>query len=257
MPFTFAHPAAILPLRRFRFLQTVPLVIGSMVPDTPYFLPARFARTFVETHSFYSSFTVDLPLGLALLILTLFLREPLTILLGARARWLCLRSIDRFYEQPLHWPMALFSLLVGTWTHLAWDSVTHETGWTAARVPALSAPISVFGWDTPMAHLLQYLSSVVGLVLLAVWFRGLLKGFPRMVSADQSRPRARWALLIAIAVISLSIGVSRALLEWHATGYYHLEFLLLTRTIGWFMALYLAAGFVVSLSEPPEPAPAS
>ena len=51
MPFTFAHPAAILPLRRSRFLQTVPLIIGSMVPDAPYFFPWGVAKYFYETHT--------------------------------------------------------------------------------------------------------------------------------------------------------------------------------------------------------------
>jgi hypothetical protein len=257
MPFTFAHPAAILPLRRSRFLQTVPLIIGSMVPDAPYFFPWRIARYFVETHTVYSSFAVDVPLGMAFLIATLFLKEPLTSLLGARARWICLRSIERFHARPLHWPIALFSILVGAWTHIAWDSITHQTGWTAERVAALSAPVSIFGWDTETSHLLQYLSSIFGLVVLALWFRGLLKRVPAAVVADQSRPRASWLLLGLIALASLLIGISRAFLTWHAGAYYHLGYLLLTRTISWFAVLYLAAGIIVLFNRRPVPEPAS
>ncbi|MGH8296134.1 MAG: DUF4184 family protein, partial [Steroidobacteraceae bacterium] len=44
MPFTLAHPAAVLPLRRAPLLRTVPLIIGSMTPDVPYFLPWRIAK---------------------------------------------------------------------------------------------------------------------------------------------------------------------------------------------------------------------
>ena len=259
MPFTFAHPAAILPLRRFRFLQTVPLIIGSLVPDVPYYFPARITnRIFLETHTLYASFSVCLPLGMALLILTLLLREPLTVLLGARARWICLRSIERFTERPLHWPIALLSILIGTWTHIAWDSFTHQTGWTTTRVAALSAPISVFGWDTEIAHFLQYISSVFGLVVLAIWFRRLVVRVPAAVIEDQSRPRASWLVLAMITLASMLIGVSRAYLAWHAAGsYYHLGYLLLTRTIGWFAVLYLAAGVVTLLSRRLEPAPAA
>ncbi len=195
MPFTFAHPAAILPLRRSRFLQTVPLIIGSMVPDAPYFFPWGVAKYFYETHTLVSSFLVDVPLGMAFLMATLLLKEPLTILLGARARYTCLRSIERFYERPLHWPIALFSILIGAWTHIAWDSVTHQSGWTAERVAALSAPVSIFGWDTETSHLLQYLSSIFGLVVLALWFRSLVNRVPRSVAADPSRPGAQWWLL--------------------------------------------------------------
>lgn len=251
MPFTFAHPAAILPLRRSRFLQTVPLIIGSVVPDAPYFFPYRFAKYFSETHTLSSSFLVDVPLGMAILIATLLLKEPLTVLLGAGVRYTCLRSIERFYERPLHWPIALFSILIGTWTHLAWDSVTHQSGWTAERVAALSAPVSIFGWDTETSHLLQYLSSIFGLMVLALWFRSLLNRAPRNVATDQSRPGARWWLLALIAVTSLTIGVSRVWLAWEVGGssYYRLAYLLLTRSIGWFVALYLVAGIIVMLSR--------
>lgn len=257
MPFTFAHPAAILPLRRSRFLQTVPLIIGSLVPDLPYFLPTRIGRAaFPDTHTLYGSFSTDLPLGMTLLVLTLLLREPLTVLLGARVRWICLRSIERFNERPLHWPIALLSILVGSWTHIAWDSFTHQTGWTATRVAALSAPITLFGWDTATSHLLQYVSSVFGLVMLAIWFRRLVARVPAAVAEAQSRPRARWLVLVMISFASLLIGVSRAYLAWHTGSYYHLGYLLLTRTIGWFAVLYLAAGLVALVSRRLEPAPA-
>lgn len=256
MPFTFAHPAAILPLRRSRFLQTVPLIIGSMVPDAPYFFPWRAARYLLETHTLSSSFLVDVPLGMAFLIATLLLKEPLTILLGARARYTCLRSIERFQERPLHWPIALFSILIGAWTHIAWDSITHQTGWTAERVAALSAPVSIFGWDTETSHLLQYLSSVFGLVVLALWFISLMKRVPDGVAADPGRPGAQWWLLALIAVASLVIGGSRAWLAWQtgaAVTYYRVAYLLLTRTIGWFVALYLVAGILVMLSRRRRP----
>jgi Domain of unknown function (DUF4184) len=254
MPFTFAHPAAILPLRRSRFLQTVPLVIGSLVPDVPYFFPNRLGRVFPDTHTLYGSFAVCLPLGVALLILVLLLREPLTILLGARARWICLRSIERFMARPLHWPIALSSILIGSWTHIVWDSFTHQTGWTTARVAALSAPISLFGWDTATSHLLQYVSSVFGLVVVAIWFRGLLMRVPASVSEDQARPRPRWLALTMISCIALLIGVGRAIVAWHAgSSYYHLGYLLLTRSIGWFLVLYLIVGVLTLLGPGRSP----
>jgi len=256
MPFTFAHPAAILPLRRSRFLQTVPLIIGSLVPDVPYFFPSRIGRALPDTHTLYGSFSICVPLGMALLVLTLILKEPLTVLLGARARWVCLRSIERFNARPLRWPIAVFSILIGSWTHIAWDSITHQTGWTAARVAALSAPVSIFGWDTETSHLLQYVSSVFGLVVLAVWFWTLVRRVPEARIADQAQQRARWLVLAMIVFASLLIGISRAFLAWHTGSYYRLGYLLLTRTIGWFAVLYLAAGLVALVSRRLEPEPA-
>jgi Domain of unknown function (DUF4184) len=256
MPFTLAHPAAVLPLRRLKYLQTVPLVIGSVAPDLPYFVPDRWSPTaFAETHTLYGTFSVCLPLGMSVLIAILLLREPLTVLLGPRERWLCLHSLERFLAQPLHWPLAMLSILLGSWTHLAWDSFTHENGWTAARVEALSAPISLFGWDTETTHVLQYLSSLFGLVVLFWWLRQLWLRVPKSVVADPARPRASWLILLVVAFFSLFIGVSRAVLAWNAAGYYHLGYLLLTRTLGWFALSYLTAGLVTLLSRRLEPEP--
>ena len=90
MPFTLAHPAAVLPLRGIRFLRMAPLVIGAVTPDVPYYLPlgpsGRPLRLGLDTHSLGSAFTFDLALGMALLALAVLLREPLTALLPALTR---------------------------------------------------------------------------------------------------------------------------------------------------------------------------
>ena len=48
MPFTLSHPAAVIPLRRWGIFSA--LIIGSIMPDSVYFLPFmdehdRFAHT--------------------------------------------------------------------------------------------------------------------------------------------------------------------------------------------------------------------
>src|SRR5205807_2323479 len=85
MPFTLAHPAAILPLRGLRYLRTAPLIIGAMIPDLPYYVPARFGHFGPETHSVTGSFTTCMVLGYATLGCVFLLRRPLTALLSPRA----------------------------------------------------------------------------------------------------------------------------------------------------------------------------
>ncbi|GAA0250852.1 hypothetical protein GCM10010492_58880 [Saccharothrix mutabilis subsp. mutabilis] len=63
MPFTFAHPAAVLPLRR-RLWSPGP-VTGSVAPDLAYHLPVPGGADL--THSVLGVVGVDLLLGLALL----------------------------------------------------------------------------------------------------------------------------------------------------------------------------------------------
>jgi hypothetical protein len=255
MPFTLAHPAAILPLRRFSFLQTVPLIIGSLVPDLGYFLPQRLYPLFADSHSAVGLFICDLPVGMALLVLTLLLRDPLTALLSARARFVCYRSIERFTERPLHWPIAILSLLVGAWTHLAWDSFTHAGGWTTLRVAALSAPVSVLGWNTELTRLLQYMSSLFGLVVLTVWFMRLVRAAPTRLCNDTGREGAQWFLLCLICIAALAIGSTRALMLWHQGSWYRLTFLMLTRVISWFALLYFTAGIAVMINRRMVPEP--
>ena len=256
MPFTFAHPAAVLPLRRLRYLQTVPLVIGSMVPDVPYFFPERVGRLFPDTHTLSGSFWVCLPTGMVLLIAILLLRDPLTILLGPRLRYLCLRSIDRYLESPLHWPAAILSVLVGSWTHLAWDSFTHSGGWTTLRVAALTAPVSIFGWQTELNHLLQYVSSAFGLAVLALWLSRMLPRVPPAVVLDPSQPRARWLVLGTILTVAVAFGLWRCVWMYYRSEYYHMGFIFLTRSIGSFAAMYLVTGMLVVLGRRLELEPA-
>jgi hypothetical protein len=257
MPFTFAHPAAVLPLRRFRYLQTVPLIIGSLVPDVPYYFPQRFGQMLAETHTLHGSFAVDVPMGMILLVATLLLKEPLAVLLPGRARALFLRSLERFSAQPFPWLIAALSILIGAWTHIAWDSFTHPGGWTTARVAALRAPISLFGWDTKLTHLLQYLSSIFGLAVLAYWFRSLLSRTPEPADPDPLRPRTRWLTLGLISITAIVVGGLHAYHHWDMVSYYRLTYLLLTRVIAWFGALYLAVGLAVSFNKRAVPEPAN
>ena len=72
MPFPTAHPAAVLPLRRYcpRLFNFPALIIGSLVPDLGYPL-ARFYRQFGDTsHTFYGSFVFCLPAGLLATLLS-------------------------------------------------------------------------------------------------------------------------------------------------------------------------------------------
>jgi|SRR5579872_971376 len=255
MPFTFAHPAAVVPLRRLRFLQTIPLIVGSMMPDVPYFLPPSLGKALPETHTLYGSLVTCLPLGMAFLVAVLLLREPLTVLLSSNARWLCVRSIERFEGRPMRWPIALLSVLIGTWTHIAWDSFTHSGGWTAQRVWVLNMSVSLFGlWEVQICHLLQYISTIFGLLVLIMWLRRQLAEAPG-ASRDFGRGAARWGLLAGIGLAAVAVGVFQAVMLWDSASWYRLGFLLSTRIVGWFILMYLAAGLFVTLNRGSVPEP--
>jgi hypothetical protein len=257
MPFTFAHPAAILPLRRFKFLYTVPLVIGSVAPDLPYYIPARFNRLMLDTHTALGTLYLDLPIGFAVLLIGFLLRGPLTALMTPRARALCLQSLERFKNEPRHWLLSLLAIYVGAWTHLAWDSFTHDSGWMVKRVAALSAPITIGDYTGTMCHVLQYVSSVAGLVILAIWYFRLPIPTGESANASAVSPVGRALLLLLVSVAAAAIGgyiAAHAALNGHSN--YHVIYLLLTRSIAWFGMLYLVAGLFVTVNRrKPEPIP--
>jgi hypothetical protein len=250
MPFTLAHPAAILPLRGLRYLRTAPLILGAMIPDLPYYLPGGH-RLMPDTHSFVGSFTIDLLLGYAGLVTVFVLRVPLTVLLPARARWLCLNALAPF-RRTHEWAFAPVAILVGVWTHLLWDSFTHSDGWMVHRVEALSAPVTIGPYSGQLCHLLQYVSSVFGLVVMAVWYARLRT--PRAGVAVPGAPRSPVGpVLMLVAVAAVLIGSVQAVENfnrWHSV--YGTADVFLTHSLAWFGALYVVAGIIVALEHAHE-----
>jgi len=252
MPFTLAHPAAVLPLRRMRLLRTVPLIIGAMSPDAPYFVPWRIAKHIPEeTHTFLGTFTLDLPIGLALLLIFWLLRAPLTAPLSSGAQAKCFAALERFGSRPMNWALAPLSLLVGSWTHVLWDSFTHADSWVVSRVSALSAPVSFFGYTGQLCHVLQYFSSVFGLVVVAIWFA--LLPVPAHEPREGERAAGGLLLLAVLFAVAVAAGSLATMERIFAMEHFALQtparylvfYLLLTRSMAWFALLYTVAGIVI------------
>lgn len=246
MPFTLAHPAAILPLRRVRLLRTVPLIIGAVTPDVPYYLPWRIARYIPEvTHTALGTLTVDLPAGLLMLLIVWLLRAPLAAPPGGRAGAQCLAALERFGRTPVNWALAPLSILAGAWTHIAWDSFTHPDSWLVLRVSALSAPVSFFSYTGELCHVLQYASSVFGLIVLAIWFARLPAPAPQVLEAQRS---FGGPFLLAVLLVAAAAAGGLETLEHllrHAAPRYRVFYLLLTRSSAWFALLYTATGVLI------------
>ncbi|MFI4885222.1 MAG: DUF4184 family protein [Steroidobacterales bacterium] len=252
MPFTLAHPAAVLPLRRMGLLRTIPLFVGAMVPDVQYFLPWRIAKHLPEvtqpdfgSHTFFGTFTFDLPVALLLLLLLWLLRAPLTAPLGAASGAKCRNSLERFGSRPLNWAVAPFSILIGAWTHLAWDSFTHPQGWMVSRISALSARVTIFGYTGELCHVLQYVSSVFGLAVLAIWFLRLPA--PPLRGRDAERSTGGPVLLAVLFAAAAIVGSFETMehLVRDNPARYHIFYLLFTRCVAWFALLYTIAGVFI------------
>jgi hypothetical protein len=252
MPFTLAHPAAVLPLRRVRWMRTVPLIVGAMTPDAPYFMPWGLSKHVPElTHSFLGTFTVDLPIGLVVLVFLWLLRAPLAAPLWPAAEGKCFCAMQRFGRRPHSWLLAPLSILIGAWTHVLWDSFTHADGWMVSRISALSAPVTVFSYTGQLCHVLQYASSVFGLAVLAIWFALL----PTPLEDSPRAERSAGGLLLLMVLFAAAAAAGALATVEHIAAMeryadvtptrYQVFFLLLTRSMTSFAVLYVAAGAVI------------
>lgn len=221
MPFTLSHPAAVLPFVRHPF-SAAALVAGAVAPDLPYF--ARAVPVPVTAQSWYEPFmnattshspvgalTVGLPYALLVTVLWWAARRPAESLLvdgdrpvlGSGRRDVAAQRAGAS-GVVVRGTWIVVSLVIGLATHLVWDSFTHGDGFVVTQVPALS---SVVIGDVTWARLLQHVSTVVGLVLVAVYLWRRRSGL-----------RVRSSAVVSVLAVVVTGAVVGAMLEWVRDG---------------------------------------
>lgn len=206
MPFTGSHPAAVLPLLRLGFVPSA-LVIGSMTPDLPYFVPLPVSAGL--THSAVGVVTVDLVLGFACWALWQGLLAPAAVAVaptGVRRRlppWLP-PGLRRSLLPVRRALLAVLSIAVGAATHAFWDSFTHEDRWGVRQVGWLQTQ------HGPLAghRYAQYASGLLGAVALALWVRAWWRRTPESSDGALHVPAvSQGAAVASYAAVALAIAV--------------------------------------------------
>jgi hypothetical protein len=168
MPFTIAHPAIILPLRkRGSILSTTGLIIGSMIPDLEYFIQMREVENL--GHQWYGIFLFDMPM--AILLAFLFhnlLRDPLLLNLPNAYKKRFIHNIEFDWNTNIKNNKGpfLISTFIGVISHLMWDSFTHHDGFIVESISALSKNIIILEYSVPIYFLLQIVFSLLGLAFV-------------------------------------------------------------------------------------------
>lgn len=213
MAFTLAHMAAALPFYRSdkralsrRWLQFDALLIGTMMPDLPYFIGSS-AKTAYLSHQWTGVLTYNLPWGLLVFaiwywglkpatyaLIQPFLKTPVTDyhnqadisfnssnysdnnqrqrrIIGYADSYWSFASIKKRLAGPLLFCLSIvLALILGAATHVVWDGITHADGIIAKHIDWLQYPIYFYPFKgTSIARLLQYLTSIAGLAVL-FWF---------------------------------------------------------------------------------------
>lgn len=177
MPWTVSHAAAVLPLRRLGPLRLdLPaLVVGSMAPDAPFYV--GLPGLSLAAHAPAGSVLVAWPLGLGLLALLAAIRRPLCHLLPQPHR----DVVGARFAGPLHWRPVTgircgVSMLIGIWTHLLCDLLTHAPPAGIAWLRWLGAPVATIDGMPLLAHtVLQVTSSALGAGVLLLAYRRWLR----------------------------------------------------------------------------------
>jgi len=196
MPFPVAHPAAILPLRRYcpRHLSFPALIAGSLSPDFGYLFGHLQLDRF--SHRFWAgSFGFCLPVGLVLVLLFYVLRSSAVRILPAPCQEVLL-PLCRSPAGPL-FPL-IVSVLIGAWTHILLDSITHEDGWLVERRAFLRIPLPWVGSRTVGLYAALYAGcTFVGAAWLAIEYLRWLES--RLGAPALRSPRTKWISALSFA----------------------------------------------------------
>ena len=175
MPFTFSHPAVVLPLGLLpkRWISLSALVAGSVAPDFEYFL--RLSAVTRYSHTWKGIFWFDLPLSLVLLfVFHLIIRNVLIDSLPAflSKRLAVFKDFDWTIYFPKNLLVIIICILIGAASHILWDGFTHEKGMFLSKFDMLTHEYAIAGSSMKMYSILQYASSLAGaLFILAVIMR--------------------------------------------------------------------------------------
>ena len=204
MPFTFSHPAIVLPLMFLsrKWFSLTGLVIGSLTPDFEYFLRMRIKSNY--SHTIDGLFLFDLPLGLLLAFLfhslvrdSLFDNLPIFF----KSRFSTYKNFDWNKHFKQNWFVVIVSILIGAASHIFWDSFTHEHGYFVQIIPALQSTVNFLGMQISILKILQHSSTLLGGFIIAFSIYKL----PTNKTGNEKINLKYWMVLLGITLIIISI----------------------------------------------------
>jgi Domain of unknown function (DUF4184) len=169
MPFTFSHPAIVLPFYRFvkPWVSLTGLVVGSIVPDFEYFI--RMKTPSIYSHTLLGLLTFNLPLGLLLCFLfhnvvrnSLFSHLP--HILNCRLSNFKRFNWNKYFTK--NWHIVIISILIGAFSHLLWDKFVHENGYFPKLFNFFDKNLPLNDIEITEYKLLHQLSSVIGGIIV-------------------------------------------------------------------------------------------
>jgi hypothetical protein len=246
LPFTLAHPAAVLPFRRVLVFSA--LIVGSLSPDFHYFFDLGPRGHF--SHSIRGAFLFALPVSLVVLwVFHTVMKAPMIALTPQRHQEKLFRFATPFRWLPAsRFAMILFSLMIGIATHLLWDSITHERGLVVRSFANLRAPaLEELGSQRPLYNLLQHASTLLGLAVLAAWYWKWYRGAPVQTVPSFLRMSRRTRASITTAVLAGAASAAIIFASIVFKGWHYLHSRAVATAVTTFMSLTFTGALAFSL----------
>jgi hypothetical protein len=198
MPFTFSHPAILLPFFKNEKFSITALIIGSMAPDFEFFFRMRTQSEI--SHTFLGLLLVDLPL--AIIVTFLFhgiLKKPF---LANSPAFIQRRSTELNHSNWFEYfrknkVIVFFSFFIGAFSHFLLDSLSHWDGFIVQRLFFLNRMFFSF----PLYEWVQYSTSVIGLVIVIWYFFRI----PKQAVSSTNSSIVFWIITFLFAVIIICL----------------------------------------------------
>ena len=214
MPFTFSHPAIVLPLLYLRrhWFSLTGLVIGSLTPDFEYFLRMKIKSNY--SHTIEGLLWFDLPLGLLLaFIFHNLVRDRLIDNLPSmiQSRLSPFKTINWNRHFKTNWYVVVISLILGATSHIFWDAFTHESGYFVQTFSELSNSIIVFGEQILVFKILQHSSTLLGGLIIAYSIYQL----PTEKNKNKKIDLTYWGLVVGLSLVIIFLRFLSGLEIYH------------------------------------------
>ena len=201
MPFTFVHPAIILPLKKGfpRWFSMTGLIVGSLAPDFEYFIRMKIQS--IYSHTILGTFTFNLPVGICLaFIFHLIVKKDLIENLPTswQRKLPALKELDWSTYFKKNWLIVCISILIGASSHIFWDAFTHRDVYF---VELLDLKRTVTTYYIPIYKILQHLSTLVGGLLIMTYFFRM----PTKASTTKKPSLKYWVSLAILTIMILII----------------------------------------------------
>jgi Domain of unknown function (DUF4184) len=146
------------------------------------------------------------------------------------------------------------SILIGVWSHLIWDSFTHRNRWAVQHSDLLrmTLQLPLLG-SMEVFRLLQYLSSIIGLVVIGICYLSAERRFARTHRPVEVRGK-RIVLLGSLLALSAAIAAYKVS-QLHRFSFYRLSIVSLTSGVSVFCVLWFVSGLVLLMLRAYQTAP--